>query len=245
MRFVRIGHGPSAVSADIRAALSAWGAGCDVFGGVAVLGCQPPGCPHPVDAVLVLPRGIIVLVGADLPEPALKLDAPLNAAWKVDGWPLVRSQGAVNPALAAARTASALAQTLQARGIELAAVGTIVAVGPYVSRIDQPAHDLDPGVRVLFPSTTSVLAAARELATQPRVRTAEEAGRLLETLAGRAGRMERAELLEEGFSSATRNVSSAPLAPAPATRSPGKTLAVTIALAALLCGVVALFAHAL
>ncbi|TWF91677.1 hypothetical protein [Saccharopolyspora dendranthemae] len=165
MHLVRLGAEPTKVGADIRAAIAAWGAGRSVLGGVAVLGCRPPGSPRELDAVIVLPRGVIVVLGVDLPEPVLKLDAPVGTPWTVDGWPLVRTEGKVNPAQEGLESAAALARSLQSRGLEPLPVAAVVAVGPYVGQVTQPTADLHRGVRVVSPNTTSVLSAARELAT--------------------------------------------------------------------------------
>lgn len=198
MRLVRLGQEPTTVGADIRAAVSVWGQGVEVLGGVALFGCTPPGCRRPLDAVLVLPRGVIVVQGVDLPEPALKLEAPLHTPWTVDGWPLVRSEGGVNPGMDALETASALARVLQSRGVEPLPVTTIVAVGPYVQQVTQPTDDLHRGVRVIHPSTTSMRAAARELATYEHDCRVEPARHLLRTLDSHA-ELGVTELSAEGF----------------------------------------------
>ncbi|HEV8559546.1 MAG TPA: hypothetical protein VGR06_24660, partial [Actinophytocola sp.] len=105
MWLIRLGDGASEVGVDVRAALASWGRGDGVVGGVALTGAKPPHCAAPVDAILVLPRGILVVVGVDLPDPAVRLDAPLAGQWKTDGWPLVRGDGAVNPGVAALEAA--------------------------------------------------------------------------------------------------------------------------------------------
>ncbi|WP_433871897.1 hypothetical protein [Saccharopolyspora sp. CA-218241] len=197
MRLVRLDAEPSAVGADVRAAVTAWGEGESVLGGVAVFGCAPLGAPRPLDAVLVLPRGVVVVLGADLGEPATKLEAPLRTPWTVDGWPLVRD-GAANPGLEALESAAALARGLQARGVEPLPVAAVVAVGPYAAQVTQPTTDLHRGLRVLSPTTTSVLAAARELATYERTCPAAAAHRLLRALDGGID-LSAAELVAEGF----------------------------------------------
>lgn len=199
MRLVRLGQEPTKIGADIRVAVAAWGTGDGVLGGVAVFGCAPPGSSRPLDGVIVLPRGIIVVVGVDLPEPALKLEAPLQTPWVVDGWPMVRPEGAVNPAFEALQSASALARSLQSRGIEPLPVSAIVAVGPYVGQVTQPTNDLHRGIRVLYPSTTSILAAARELATYERACSVEATRSLLRVLDAQAGGSSVSELTAEGF----------------------------------------------
>ncbi|MDA3648925.1 hypothetical protein LZ318_26130 [Saccharopolyspora indica] len=198
MRLVRLGADPAEVGADIRAAISAWGPGPSVLGGVAVFGCRPPGAPRPLDAVIVLPRGVVVVLGVDLPEPALKVEAPLRTPWTVDGWPMVRSEGAVNPGLEGLESAAALARSLQSRGLEPLPVAAVVVVGPYAGQVTQPTTDLHRGVRVVSPNTTAILAAARELATYERSCPAEPAQQLLRVL-DEDCRLSTADLVEEGF----------------------------------------------
>ncbi|MDA3629522.1 hypothetical protein OU415_29125 [Saccharopolyspora sp. WRP15-2] len=198
MRHVRLGTDPTEVGADIRAAISAWGAGSSVLGGFAVFGARPPGAPRALDAVVVLPRGIVVVLGVDLAEPALKVEAPLQTPWTVDGWPLVRAEGAVNPGLEGLESAAALARSLQSRGLEPLPVAAVVVVGPYAGQVTQPTTDLHRGVRVVSPNTTSILAAARELATYERSCPVEPAQQLLQVLAGNSP-FSLDELVEEGF----------------------------------------------
>lgn len=164
-----------------------------------MFGCQPPGCPRPLDAVLVLPRGVIVVVGVDLSDPALTVDAPVHTPWTVDGWPLVRTEGDVNPALEAMQAATALAKTLHDREAEPLPVSTIVAVGPYADRITQPTQDLNRGVRVLCPTTRTMLSAVRELATYEDTCRAEPAARVLRILGAGSQRLGMATLVDEGF----------------------------------------------
>lgn len=199
MRVVRLGEEPTEIGADIRAAVTAWGPGSGVHGGVAVCGVRPPGAPRALDAVLVLPRGIVVVVGVDLPGSVLSLEAPVQTPWTVDGWPLLRRDSAMNPALDALESAAALARALQSRGAEPLPVAAIIAVGPYAERITQPTSDLHRGVRVVYPSTTSMLAAARELATYERACGVEAARKVLGVLDERTSRISVAELTEEGF----------------------------------------------
>jgi hypothetical protein len=164
VRLIRLGQQSTEVGADLHAALASWGHGQSVMGGLALTGCQPPSCPRPADAVMLLPRGFLVVVGVDLPDPAMRLDAPLAGQWKIDGWPLVRRDGAVNPAIDALQVSDALAQRLGEAGVEPLPVGTVVAVGPYASQVVQPTSDLLRGVRILHPEPTTLLTAARELA---------------------------------------------------------------------------------
>lgn len=202
MRLIRLGAEPSAVGADVRAALTAWGTGTEVLGGVALVGVQPPDCPVPLDAIVVLPKGVLVIVGVDLPDPAVKLEAPLGGQWKIDGWPLVSQDGAANPATEAVAAATAVAQRIQAMRAEPLPVSTVVAVGPFVSQVVQPTSDLNRGVRVLHPKTSTLLSAARELATSSVPCTADHAMKLLAILQTTGTPPDAATLLGEGFSDA-------------------------------------------
>lgn len=202
VRLIRLGSEPSEVGADVRAALSTWGVGDAVLGGIALLGIQPPGSPRPVDAVVVLPRGVIVIVGVDLPDPAMRLEAPLNDVWKIDGWPLVRPDGAVSPAAEALEAALAVTRRLQTMRAEPLPVSTLVAVGPYVGQVVQPTVDLNRGVRVLHPKPTTLLAAARELATSDRPCSVDHAAKLIAVLSSTGSPPGTRELLAEGFADA-------------------------------------------
>jgi hypothetical protein len=196
VRVVRVGDETSAVGADVRAALTSWGRGDTVVGGIAVTGVTPRGADRPVDAVVVLPRGVLVVVGVDLPDPAVRLEAPLSGQWKTDGWPLVRPDGAVNPAAEAMTTVGAIGQALDEAKVEPLPVGTVVAVGPYVSQVHQPTSDLLRGVRILHPEPRTLLNAARELATHQRPVTVAQARAILAAL---VPDQEDADLSGEGF----------------------------------------------
>ncbi len=182
MRVVRVGNETSAVGADVRAALTSWGRGDHLVGGVALVGPRPAGCSEPVEAVVVLPRGVLVVVGVDLPDPAVRLDAPLAGQWKTDGWPLVRPDGAVNPAADAVASVTAIRHALEQAKVEPLPLGTVVAVGPYVSQVHQPTSDLLRGVRILHPEPKTLLTAARELATYERSCTVAQARAILTVL---------------------------------------------------------------
>lgn len=199
MRLVRLGRQVSEVGADVRAAFASWGRGDSVVGGLAVTGCQPPGCPRPADAVMLLPRGIIVVVGVDLPDPAMRLDAPLSGQWKTDGWPLIRPDGAVNPAIDALGVSEALARRLADAGVEPLPVGTVVAVGPYVSQVLQPTSDLARGVRILHPEPMTLLTAARELAVYQRRCSVDGARQILAVLQPDLPPLTAEDLVAEGF----------------------------------------------
>jgi hypothetical protein len=182
VRVVRVGKETTSVGADVRAALTSWGRGDALVGGVALVGVRPQGCDQAVEAVVVLPRGVLVIVGIDLPDPAVRLDAPLSGPWKTDGWPLVRPDGAVNPATDAVRSVAAVRHVLEQSNVEPLPVGTVVAVGPYVSQVHQPTSDLLRGVRILHPEPKTLLTAARELATHQRPCTVAQARTILGVL---------------------------------------------------------------
>jgi hypothetical protein len=202
VRLIRLGAEPSAIGADVRAALTACGAGTQALGGVALIGVQPPDCPMPLDAIVVLPKGVLVIVGVDLPDPAVKLEAPLGGQWKIDGWPLVSQDGAPNPAAEAVAAATAVAQRIQAMRAEPLPVSTVVAVGPFVSQVVQPTVDLNRGIRVLHPKPSTLLTAARELATSTVPCTADHAVKLLAILQTTGTPPDARSLLSEGFSDA-------------------------------------------
>ncbi|WP_394621915.1 hypothetical protein JNUCC0626_23480 [Lentzea sp. JNUCC 0626] len=209
MRLIRLGAEPSAIGADVRAALTACGVGTEVLGGVALIGVQPPDCPVPLDAIVVLPKGVLVIVGVDLPDPAVKLEAPLGGQWKIDGWPLVSQDGAPNPATEAVAAATAVAQRIQAMRAEPLPVSTVVAVGPFVSQVVQPTVDLNRGVRVLHPKPSTVLSAARELATSTVPCTADHAVKLLAILQTTGTPPDARSLLSEGFPDAVSDLAAA------------------------------------
>ncbi|MFD9704404.1 hypothetical protein [Lentzea sp. NPDC059081] len=202
MRLIRLGAEPSSIGADVRAALTACGTGTQALGGIALIGVQPPDCPVPLDAIVVLPKGVLVIVGVDLPDPAVKLEAPLNDQWKMDGWPLVSQDGSPNPAAEAVAAATAVAQRIQKMRAEPLPVSTVVAVGPFVSQVVQPTVDLNRGVRVLHPKPSTLLTAARELATATVPCTADHAAKLLAILQTTGTPPDARSFLAEGFSDA-------------------------------------------
>lgn len=202
MRLVRVGAETSQVGADVRAALASWGPADTVLGGIALLGVTPLGCQRPVEAIIVAPRGVVVVVGVDLPNPAVRLEAPLTGQWKADGWPLVREDGAVNPAHEALAAASAVTTVLAARTLAPIPVSTIVAVGPYVGQVVQSTQDLHHGVRVLHPEPKPMLAAARELAVAERPCSVDQAFRLLAEIVGDRLPLLVGEVAAEGFADA-------------------------------------------
>lgn len=199
MRLVRLGPEPSAVGADVRAALSAWGNGAEIVGGIALTGVTPPGFTQAVDAVIILPRGILVVVGVDLPDPAVRLEAPLDGIWKVDNWDLVRPDGLRNPATEALQSAAEIDARLQSERTAPLPVCTVVAVGPYVGRVVQPSSDLNRGIRVLHPSAGGMLSATRELATSDRPCSLEQARSIMQVIGGKQVDLTTTQLAAEGF----------------------------------------------
>lgn len=200
MRLVRLGDAQSAVAADVKSALASWGGGDAVLGGVALAGYLPPGRPRPVDALLLLPNAVVVVAGVDLPDPAMRLDAPVTGQWKIDGWPLVGPDPTVNPAAEAVGVAEAVAEAVRDTGLP---VRLILAVGPYVGQVTQPQMDLDRGIRVLHPMPTTLLAAVRDVAGSAPAMSAEQAGGLLIHLCPDE-RFTTAELIAEGFPAAAK-----------------------------------------
>ncbi|MGA6168513.1 hypothetical protein [Amycolatopsis magusensis] len=199
MRLVRLAQQPSRVADDIRAALASLGRGNTVVGGVALIGVSPPGFTQPVDAVVLLPRGVLIVVGVDLPDPAMRLHAPLTGQWKADGWPLVGTEETVNPATEALATSEKIARHLRDTEPSTTTIGTIVAVGPYVEQVDQPPADLAGAVRVLHPTPTAMLAATVSLASASQPSTVVQARAMLAALAENAPALSDEVLAAEGF----------------------------------------------
>ncbi|WP_158893853.1 hypothetical protein [Amycolatopsis anabasis] len=200
MRLVRLARQPSRVADDIRAALASLGRGSTVVGGVALIGVRLPDSSQVVDAVALLPRGLLVIIGVDLPDPAMRLDAPLRGQWKADGWPLVSADDAVNPATEALARSEAVAERIRSSVHAAVPIGTVVAVGPFVETVEQPAADLAGPVRVLHPTPTSMLAATVSLASAAEPCSIRHARTLLELLAPDAPELADELLLGEGFS---------------------------------------------
>jgi hypothetical protein len=180
MHQIRRADPPSRIGADLRAALSAIGHGDEVLGGVALLGLNLPGLNLVIDAVLVLPRGLIVISGLDLPGPALRLDAPNDGPWLVDGWRLVRPSNPIGGALAAASAVGARLGAPGAPGLPLSAV---VAVGPYVREVVRPDGDSERAPVVLYPTPRLLIRMATKLARAPDRCDIATAGALLGLLA--------------------------------------------------------------
>ncbi|QXV63497.1 hypothetical protein CVV72_40230 [Amycolatopsis sp. TNS106] len=199
VRLVRLAQQPSRVAEDVRAALASLGRGSNVVGGVALIGASPVD-GRPVEAVVVMPKGVLIVIGVDLPDPALKLEAPLGGPWKADGWPLVHGDTSINPATDALSLSAACTHKIADVAPGAGPIGTIIAVGPYVETVDQPAADLAGSVRVLYPTATTMLAATVSLAGAPHPRSVQQARELIAALAPDAPPMPEEVLLGEGFS---------------------------------------------
>lgn len=199
MLLVRLGADTSQVGADVRAALTSWGRGDSVLGGVALVGAELGGGLPPVTAIVVMPDAVIVVAGVDLPEPAMRLDSPLDAAWKADGWPLTTQFGAVNPAGEGLTATAVVARRLRDHGLTPDGVHTLITVGPFVAHVVMPAEDLKRNVRVLHPTPMSLLAAAREFGAHEQPRTVEDARRLITALFGGTVKITDQDLADEGF----------------------------------------------
>jgi hypothetical protein len=199
VRLVRLERQQSRVADDIRAALASLGRGNTVIGGIALVGVGTV-TERPIEAVVLLPHGVIIVIGVDLPDPALRLEAPLGAEWKADGWPLIADDDAVNPATEALDVSQACERRIASLVPGTGPVGTIVAVGPYVETVDQPASDLAGPVRVLHPTPTTMLAATVSLATAHRPRSVDQVRALIRGLAPEAPEFSDEVLIGEGFS---------------------------------------------
>ncbi len=180
MHVVRIAPPPSRVATDLRAQLTAIGPSDAVLGGIALLGHTLPGLDLTIDATLVLRRGVLVIVGVDLPDPALRLDAPIDGPWLVDGWRFTRPDGGHSPVGDVLAAANAVAARLRAPALPVRAV---IAVGPYAGTIVVPAGDPERGLRVFVPSTRGLLGLAAELGRGVAPCSAATAGELLRVLA--------------------------------------------------------------
>ena len=169
MRLLRVGKPASRVADDVRASLTALGRGDADIGGIALVDATPTGTAEQFDAVLILPHGIVIVAGVDLPGPAMRLEAPLRGQWKADNWPLVgASDGpggaqAVNPASGALAAADALASRLNTLTNMAVPVGLVLAVGPFVDTVvTVPLRG--EAVRVVYPTPTKLREAIVSLA---------------------------------------------------------------------------------
>ena len=199
MRLLRVGEPASTVAADVRAGLTALGRGPAELGGIAVVGVQPLENGPSFDAVLVMPRGIVLVAGIDLPGPALHLEAPLHGQWKADNWPLVGKSAAVNPASASLRAADELASRLAALTNGSVPISLILAVGPFVERVT-PAKAENDRVRIVHPRPAALLEAITELVpAEGPACTVEQARAIVRLLDSNAPIQPDDVLMREGF----------------------------------------------
>lgn len=202
MRLVRLGQQPSRVAEDIRASLASLGRGITVVGGVALVGVRPSTVVPQIgsmDAIVLQPRGVLLVLGVDLPDPAMKLEAPLNGPWKADGWALPAPDKAVNPATPKLELAERITRHLRPKVPSALPIGTVLAVGPFVDEVDQPAADVAGPVRVLHPTAKHMLAASVSLASAAEPCSVDDVRALLKMLAPEAPSLSDEVLKAEGF----------------------------------------------
>lgn len=210
VRLIHVGTQRSKVADDIRAGLTALGRGDSVVGGVALLNVKPQALNSVFDAVVVLPQGVLLIAGVDLPGPAMRLEAPLRGQWKSDNWPLVGSGEDTNPGSAALAAAQAAAQRLHTETGITIPISAILATGPFVDTVVQPDAELAEPVRVLFPTPGNLREAIETLApSKGNTCTVEEARAVLRALDPTIHILSDSALTKEGFlirAPATRTV---------------------------------------
>lgn len=210
MRLINVGTQRSKVADDIRAGLTALGRGDSVVGGVALLSVKPQALNSVFDAIVVLPHGVLLIAGVDLPGPAMRLEAPLRGQWKSDNWPLVGSGEDTNPGSTALAAAQATAQRLHTETGITIPIAAILATGPFVDTVVQPEAELAEPVRVLFPTPATLREAIEALApAHGNACTVEEARAVLRTLDPNIHILSDSALTKEGFlirAPATRTV---------------------------------------
>ncbi len=218
VQLLRIEHQTSLVADDIRAALTAMGRGDVLAGGIAVIGMAMPESTQPVEAILVLPSSVVLVLGVDLPGPTLHLEAPLYGAWKSDGWSLVGTGNAVNPGSHALVTAEAIARRLHASGEVTVPIRAILAVGPYAETITVPDAEAGGSVRVLHPTPATVRSALVSFTAAERTAvptcTVEQARAILRAIDSDIPIQPDSLLAREGFVIGTTSAHAAPNATA-------------------------------
>ncbi|MFD2396814.1 hypothetical protein ACFSVJ_08235 [Prauserella oleivorans] len=111
---------------------------------------------------------------------------------------MVRTGDSANPAQDALVLAEKVGTRI--RSVEPAAtIGTVVAVGPFVEKVEQPAADLTGPVRVVYPTATSLLAATVSLASAEEAFTVAQARAILAALDPVSGDIAADVLAGEGF----------------------------------------------
>lgn len=206
MRLIRLGEPVSKVADDIRASLTALGRGDATAGGIALVDVTPTGSAYQFDAVLVMPFGIVIAAGVDLPGPALRLEAPLRGQWKADNWPLVGSSQAVNPASAALTAADELARRLNTLTNMAIPVGLVLAVGPFVDNV-VTVPPRGEAVRVLYPTPARLRDAIGSLAPDDgRPCSVEQARAVLRLVDAELPIQSDDALAKEGFATGAAHV---------------------------------------
>lgn len=225
MRLIRVGEPASRVADDIRASLTALGRGDATAGGIALVDVTPTGSAYQFDAVLVMPFGIVIVAGVDLPGPALRLEAPLRGQWKADNWPLVGSSQAVNPASAALTAADELARRLNTLTNMAIPVGLVLAVGPFVDNV-VTVPPRGEAVRVLYPTPARLRDAIGSLAADDgRPCSVEQARAVLRLVDAELPIQTDDALAKEGFATGAAHVHAGAQSGQPAlaaVRAPGR-----------------------
>ncbi|WP_034273308.1 hypothetical protein [Haloechinothrix halophila] len=203
MRLIGAGEPGSLIAADISASLRGLGRGDETAGGIAMMQVKPPHCGEPFDAVVVMPHGVLLISGVELPGPTMRLDAPLHGQWKADNWPLVGSGDAMNPGTGALAASRHLAQRITHEAGLTLPVATVLAVGPFVDSVTPGEGDLDQPVRVLYPTINGLKTAIAELTPPgPHPCSAEQARAVLRAVDPASPIQPDTTLAMEGFPSA-------------------------------------------
>lgn len=218
MRLLHIGQQTSKIADDIRAALTALGRGESVTGGIALIGVAAPEFAEPIDAVLLLPHAVVLVLGVDLPGPAVHLEAPLRGEWKSDGWGLSATGNGANPGSKALSAAEAFARRLHGSGALPVPIRAILAVGPYAGAVTTADAGDDGSVLVLHPTPSAVRDA---LGSFPEAQgatrcTVEQVRAILRAIDPALPIQPDTTLAKEGFLAGTASARSTPASADPA-----------------------------
>lgn len=223
MRLIGTGAAASLLAADVSASLRGLGRGDHTIGGIALMNVTPHGFGRPFDAVVVMPHGVLLIVGVELPGPTMRLDAPLHGQWKADNWPLVGSGDAVNPGAHGLAAAQHLAHRIAEEARLTVPIATVLAVGPFVDAVVPSRDDLSQPVRVLHPTINALTDAIAAL-TPPGGPTcsAEQARAVLRAVDPATPIQPDDTLAKEGFPSTATTARTGP-GPAPMPPAPSPT----------------------
>lgn len=227
MRLIGTGAAASLLAADVSASLRGLGRGDHTIGGIALMNVTPHGFARPFDAVVVMPHGVLLIVGVELPGPTMRLDAPLHGQWKADNWPLVGSGDAVNPGAHGLAASQRLAQRIAEEARLTVPIATMLAVGPFVDAVVPSRDDLSQPVRVLHPTINALTDAIATL-TPPGGPTcsAEQARAVLRAIDPATPIQPDDTLATEGFPSTATTARTgpgpAPVQPPPSAPSRGR-----------------------